>query len=152
MAADIILPPSRRGKPKCPHREQAKLNNDTYYFTGKACKNGHIAKRRTFNGGCMECQNTRYARNGEDYTLKSKYNITVAEKEALLLKQGGVCALCGNNEVYLDAQTKKIKKLSVDHCHKTGKIRGILCSPCNMGIGLLKHSPELLRKAAWYCE
>jgi hypothetical protein len=47
----IELPDRKRGKPKCPHREKAQLNNDVYYFTGKPCLHGHIAKRRTFNGG-----------------------------------------------------------------------------------------------------
>lgn len=46
----------------------------------------------------------------------------------------------------------KYKQLAVDHCHETGKIRGLLCLRCNQGIGLLKHNSEWLMAASLYCE
>lgn len=58
----------------------------------------------------------------------------------ILEAQGGKCLLCRRAHA----------KLCVDHCHTTGRIRGILCDPCNRGIGLLGDSPELLEKAAGY--
>ena len=61
-------------------------------------------------------------------------------------KQGGVCGVCGSPE------NGRYKHLSVDHCHSTGKIRGLLCNNCNRGIGLLKDKPDILRKAADYVE
>lgn len=143
---------NRRGKPKCKAREEAKLKGETYYFNGKACIHGHITKRMTRTGYCMECQNTRVKKQGRDYSLRSKYSITLAQYEALFLKQKGLCAICNLPEKALEKYQKRIKKLSVDHCHDTGKIRGLLCSSCNIGIGNLKHNPELLHKAALYCE
>lgn len=143
---------NRRGKPKCKSREEAKQNGEIYYFNGKPCVHGHIAKRRTRTGYCMECQDTRVREQGRDYSLRSKYDITLNEYEELLAKQNGVCKLCGLVEKAIDKYWKSVKRLAVDHCHETGKIRGLLCSSCNIGIGNLKHNPELLRKAALYCE
>ncbi len=143
---------NRRGKPKCKAREEAKQKGEIYYFNGKPCVHGHIAKRRTRTGYCMECQNTRIREQGRDYNLRSKYDITLVEYEEFLKKQNGVCKLCGLVEKAIDKYWKNLKRLAVDHCHKTGKIRGLLCSSCNIGIGNLKHNPELLRKAALYCE
>lgn len=65
--------------------------------------------------------------------LKTEYGITLAYKRGLLKAQGGGCAVCG----------KKVK-LDVDHNHKTGKVRGLLCRPCNMSLGLLKESSETI--------
>jgi hypothetical protein len=60
--------------------------------------------------------------------LKVNYSLSLAEYNSILLKQNGVCKICGiaPNE----------KRLYVDHDHKTGKIRGLLCTKCNFGIGL----------------
>ena len=75
------------------------------------------------------------------------YNIDLKDYERILDNQGGVCAICstsvpgGNN-----------KRLSVDHCHTTGKVRGLLCRLCNAGIGKLKDDPALTRKATEYLE
>jgi hypothetical protein len=74
--------------------------------------------------------------------LKAKYGLSLAEYKEMLEAQGGGCAICGSND---DG-----RNLSVDHCHVTGAIRGVLCSSCNMAIGLLKDSAELLIRAAGY--
>lgn len=60
------------------------------------------------------------------------YGITIEEYEAILKKQGGVCAACSEFNV---ASNKT--RMPLDHCHVTGKIRGILCNRCNRGLGLL---------------
>ena len=75
---------------------------------------------------------------------KRHYGITLAEYEDMLIKQGGGCALCGT------LKPKGKGSFHVDHCHKTGKIRGLLCHSCNVGIGNLQESYELLIKAAQY--
>ena len=66
--------------------------------------------------------------------------------------QGGVCAICSNTETIVNVRTGKPKALHVDHCHKTGKIRGLLCSRHNKGMGLFNDDPALLRAAAAYLE
>jgi hypothetical protein len=73
--------------------------------------------------------------------LKKLYNMTVEEYNDLFTQQGGVCAICGK------PPTKY--RLAVDHCHKTGQIRGLLCAKCNIGVVGLE-DPEFARKALAY--
>lgn len=61
--------------------------------------------------------------------------------------QGGVCAICGNG-----AEDTQHGLLHVDHCHDKGHVRGLLCSPCNLALGLFRDNPALLRRAAEYLE
>ncbi|QHJ86569.1 endonuclease VII [Mycobacterium phage Mabel] len=57
------------------------------------------------------------------------------------------CHLCGST----DPRDRR-GKFQIDHCHKTGKVRGALCMPCNVGIGYLQDDPALMRRAADYVE
>ncbi len=77
--------------------------------------------------------------------LKKMYGIDLDEYLVMLDAQGGVCAICGEKE-----KDSRFEYLSVDHCHTTGKVRGLLCNACNRAIGGLKDNPELLRKALLY--
>lgn len=79
-------------------------------------------------------------------TLKKKYGITQEDFEALLAAQDGRCAICRGTE------SKGNGRMHVDHCHKTGQIRGILCQACNVTLGKMQESPALLRAAADYLE
>jgi hypothetical protein len=76
--------------------------------------------------------------------LQKKYGISQAQWQEMYAKQGGVCAICGCRQRY--------QALAVDHCHKTGKVRGLLCVQCNRGLGRFFDSPVRLRKAADYIE
>ena len=78
--------------------------------------------------------------------LKSKYGLTLEAYDAMLEIQEGCCAICFKSEEDFS------QKLSVDHCHKTGNVRGLLCKQCNLGIGNLKDSLLLLRNATEYLE
>lgn len=83
--------------------------------------------------------------------IKHKYNITTEEWCRLLVNQGGVCALC-REPGDVPGRGKSSETLVVDHDHKTGKIRGILHSRCNTGIGALRDDPRLLKAGALYLE
>jgi hypothetical protein len=74
-----------------------------------------------------------------------KYGLTPENFELLLNRQGGVCAICGT-------PPSQKKRLAVDHNHKTGAVRGLLCDSCNHAIGEMKDSPSLLRRAAKYLD
>lgn len=77
--------------------------------------------------------------------LKYEFGITLSDFNDMLSAQDGGCAICGQT------QTRPgTKYLAVDHCHTTGKIRGLLCDRCNRGLGFFKDSPELLVAAAEY--
>jgi hypothetical protein len=82
--------------------------------------------------------------------IKRQYGVTLDQASSMLLQQGGVCAIC-SKPLSIEQEGKKAADFShVDHCHTTGKVRGILCNNCNHGVGKFMDSPELLRKAANY--
>jgi hypothetical protein len=85
-----------------------------------------------------------------NHKLKIRYGITTEKYTELLAIQEHRCAICGNEEIAVHNKTKKIQKLAVDHCHKTGKVRGLLCQDCNRGIGLFHEDISRLRKAIDY--
>lgn len=75
--------------------------------------------------------------------LKHLYGMTLDQYENLLAEQEGKCRICRN-------ACPEGKYLSVDHCHKTGKIRGLLCSRCNVALGCFKDSTDNLEAAILY--
>lgn len=102
----------------------------------------------------------KYRRAIWNWSLKSKYGITLADYDRMLAEQGGGCAICGTTAGgFRNAYTGK-GRLAIDHDHNCcpkkkacGKcIRGLLCQPCNTTLGRMKDSPALLRRAADYLE
>lgn len=87
-----------------------------------------------------------YEENKDKWLSKhlERYNITLEEYNELLYKQDNSCAICGEHESNLT------KKMHVDHCHTTGKVRGLLCHSCNTGIGHLKEDKNIMLKAMEY--
>ncbi len=77
------------------------------------------------------------------------YQFTVKEYEVLLQRSNGVCEICGSPET-IKSRTGTLRPLSIDHCHKTGKIRGLLCHRCNVAIGLFKEDLDIMASAASY--
>lgn len=82
----------------------------------------------------------------KDQDLRKGYGISLEEFNAKLAEQNHSCKICGAHQ-----QTLK-RSLCVDHCHKTGTIRGLLCDLCNRSLGLLKDNKEILKKAVAYLE
>ncbi|WP_308426487.1 endonuclease VII domain-containing protein [Streptomyces fuscichromogenes] len=73
--------------------------------------------------------------------LRRSYGLNEAERDELIASQGGVCCIC-----------QSAPAVHVDHCHKTGRVRGVLCFNCNSAIGLLRDNPETINRAADYLE
>lgn len=73
--------------------------------------------------------------------LEREFGITAEEYDRRLAEQGGRCAIC------LGPPRGRWKRLVVDHCHTTGRVRGLLCGPCNRAVGLFGDSATLIRQA-----
>ena len=95
-----------------------------------------------------------YEENKEKYrdlAYQKKFGITLEDYDTLFELQKGVCKLCNCPETKVNRKsTGLIKRLAVDHCHTTGKVRGLLCQDCNVGIGSFKDNVEVLQKAIDY--
>ena len=103
---------------------------------------------------CKPCQKS-YGGNWEKdlnksrrRKLRNKYNMTLEDYDKMLISQEYKCKICGTTET----RNKRYTFLPVDHCHSTGKVRGLLCDYCNVGLGRFEDDPERLRKAAEYLE
>jgi hypothetical protein len=89
-------------------------------------------------------KNNFYANNGSFKLSKEEY-------KKLLEYQNNVCAICKNPEYIINGRINRVpKRLSIDHCHKTGKIRGLLCHRCNVSLGSMNDSVETLQAAIDY--
>lgn len=75
---------------------------------------------------------------------KRKYRISEIEYSDMLSNQSNKCATCGKEEIN--------KRLAIDHCHKSGKIRGLLCYNCNRAIGLLNDDVDVMKNIIKYLE
>ena len=135
----------------------------------KTCKKCNVVKPEdSFNkkkdsadghrGECRDCQRTyakvRYNKspdahkertkaNQRVYTAK-KFGLTLNELDLMYAQQGSKCAICGTTE------QEHGKYLAIDHCHRTGKVRGLLCMSCNTGLGNFKDRADLLVLAVQY--
>ena len=90
--------------------------------------------------------------------LQRRYKITLVEYNSLLDSQGGVCAICLQEETRITRPkaskyiSKRSPRLVVDHDHLTGVVRGLLCAKCNIALGHLQDSLENIHRAAIYIE
>ncbi len=119
-----------------------------YELKCKACYSDYNKKRYINNPEKYKQAVTKYYTNYPDakrrIMLKHSYNITIEEYDILLEKQDNKCAIC---QIHKD---KINRSLDVDHCHKTNKIRGLLCPICNKALGLFNDNIENLNKAINY--
>lgn len=132
----------------------------------KTCKtHGVLTTQDVYkNKVCKKCQyqwQQKYESKDKEkwvqYRIKKRairtleeFDVTQYEYNLMLEKQSYRCKICHKHESMVDNRRSKIRRLSIDHCHETGQIRGLLCGKCNMAIGLLKHSIETLNSAIIY--
>ena len=91
----------------------------------------------------------RYAENPNKHKAiarKVLYKISQEEYETMCITQAGQCKICKGNSTRLSGI------LDIDHCHETGRVRGLLCHRCNLLLGAVRDSADLLRSAANYLE
>ncbi len=82
----------------------------------------------------------KFREREREYRVR-RYGMSLDDRHALSVRQGGVCAIC---------RIKPRRPLELDHCHSTGKVRGLLCNPCNIGLGLYHDDPDRLLTAVAY--
>lgn len=132
-----------------------RYKKDIACLTERKCSKCRVIKSKEFfkpydwkltSPYCAICRKTHstkdYHKNRSH--LKTRFGITIEEYNLMFLQQNNCCAIC--------YKESKSKRLAVDHCHITGKIRGLLCSKCNQGIGLFYENIESLKRAILYLE
>ena len=125
---------------------------ETEFYLAKAKrKDGSIREFRRSH--CRPCELNRKSKRDRrtkkqkaDAELLRKYGITTELRDKLAEIQGG-CGICGTKN-----PGGKYNTWNVDHCHHTGKVRGVLCWDCNVGIGKLQDDANLLRRAIQWLE
>lgn len=146
----------------CYRREHRKKHIDRYIEVERAYVKRNIEKVRECNklaarkkraenrDEYRKKQREYYAKNADkrrtqasDWFLRNKYGLTREAYEVMKSAQDGVCAICSRT-------CKTGRELAVDHCHATGRIRGLLCSKCNRGLGIFEDSREFLERAIAY--
>lgn len=119
-----------------------------YYFSYNKKFDKNYIRRE-----CKKCENLRsreyHNKNKEkrkaqhkEWRNKTKYGLASGEYELILKSQNGVCAICKNKS--------ERKNLAVDHSHKTGNVRGLLCNNCNNGLGRFMDNKSFLMAAIEY--
>ena len=121
-------------------------NKNNPYGIHSECRECALERTRSFREARASRETSEEKRRRERANqVKSKYGITLEEAESMLAAQGGECRICGTNDF-------SQRTWHIDHCHTTGKVRGILCSECNLGLGKFIDDTSLLRAAIDYLE
>jgi len=121
-------------------------------FTCAGCLQEAVARRTgKFPTLCDACMREKHAKqmlaDRRRKGLWESYKMTIDEYQKMYNEQNGLCLICNQQT---QGRGAKKNTLAVDHTHETGKIRGLLCSHCNTGLGLFRDNKELLQKAIDY--
>jgi hypothetical protein len=104
--------------------------------------------QNAYNNAWNRANRARGLKWRQNNHLKRSYGITLEDYWKISAEQKGLCAICGLEETTRNQHG--VKKLAVDHSHATGKVRGLLCYRCNIGLGSFRDNPAALIKAAQY--
>jgi putative ubiquitin-RnfH superfamily antitoxin RatB of RatAB toxin-antitoxin module len=142
-----------------------KYRQDIYYADveasrKKACDNMKKFRERNPEAHKAIAKRSREKRSaiGEDQAckrrihLRNTYGITDADYERMMESQGRVCAICRKPETRKDGRTGKFCHLAVDHSHKTGKLRQLLCAKCNYLTGVIESNRERANETMAYLD
>lgn len=150
----------RRVRPVGPNmteQEKAQKKKEYYLKFNNTPKRKRYMKKYRKLPGVKQKENEAgkryYKRNADiEYNghLKRTFGITLEDFNNMLTLQNGVCDICKREETKRNPATGKPKRLSVDHCHNSGKVRGLLCFDCNTSLGKFKESIPTLENAIKY--
>jgi hypothetical protein len=128
----------------------SKQSKDGYTSWCKKCKNDVNAAYDKANREKTNKKGREWHRKHPEasrrISLKNKYGMTIETYNTMLAAQNGGCAICFRKT----PGRKGIKSLIVDHNHKTGQVRGLLCDPCNKGIAYFEENISRMESAKWY--
>lgn len=172
---------------------QARSQGFSHYFTGKACKNNHVSRRRVSDNKCLACnkevvkekrnnpeknkkinrqrkslresnspvyqgekekkkemynEDPKFRKKIRENQIQRDYGIDLATYKLVKEIQGSRCSICNRKET--QSKTHGKRDLAIDHDHKTGAVRGLLCSECNRALGQFADSQKIIRSAAKY--
>ena len=102
---------------------------------------------KAYNKAYYKANKEKINAEGRRSHLKNKYGITVEQYDEMVEVREGKCDICGGTETH-----HRSGRMNVDHCHTTGKVRGLLCFRCNTFLGATKDSIDILKKAILYLE
>ena len=92
------------------------------------------------------------SRDNAEYLRWYKFGVDQEMYDEMVAEQDNCCAICGEHASVPKDRWDGTSELQIDHCHKTGLVRGLLCTQCNNGLGRFKDNIENLKKAIWYLE
>ena len=135
-----------------------KCRGKTYtYGSCDSCRRENAKKK--YYSKTPEERREKVQRNKKDpltrkaYKLKHKYNLTLERYNNMLIEQDDRCPIC-DEPLVEDVFEKNVKGVSnkphVDHCHETGRVRGLVCKGCNLILGYAKDDPNILYNAIDY--
>lgn len=106
--------------------------------------------RKAFNARKWASRRAREPEYEKKRWRQRKYGISEERYREMLEEQRGLCGICEEPEISIDPKTSVPKALCIDHCHRTGKVRALLCWRCNVVIGKVEERPEVLRAMVKY--
>lgn len=123
-----------------------RITKDGYYPSCKNCVNSKPSKVDKVKKAEYD---KNYRKSLGFKKAANQYKVTVEFLELLFINQKGLCAICGRPETDLHPSGIAMR-LSIDHCHVTGKVRGFLCNRCNKALGLFKDDTFIVNNALNY--
>ena len=125
-------------------------NNGCLSSFCKSCSREYQKNYREKNKDILKEKKKNYHSQTKDYrrwyTLKVRYGITKDDYNKILHSQNGKCAICENTK----SGHRNTDEMVVDHCHKTNKVRGLLCNRCNTLLGLIEDNPNFINNVSNY--
>lgn len=123
----------------------------------------YYGNKKASDGKASECKSCSKARQKayydanpdarKQYTIKTRlkthYGITPEDRARMLEEAEHKCQIC-KDDIYLPDTSNKNSNANIDHCHDTGRVRGVLCGPCNRALGLFKDNPAIIMAAHSY--
>jgi len=113
----------------------------------KKCR---LKNREHWRTQMNKTRRAHYQTRGFGATLRRKYGITEADYERMVIEQDGKCAICRTDTPPIHNTSGSPSRWHIDHDHKTGQVRGLLCFKCNQGLGNFSDNVEALRGAVNY--